>query len=184
MTFDVLTVFLHGLKRWAPRACAALALGAASGCAMVGGVANVVASSTANLFSGTPGPSFLDWKAITLVAAPDVNQNSPLALDLVLGRDQATLDKLLTLPAAKWFASKDELQKTYPNSLTVRSWELVPQQVLQLSDEALGSPRVAGMLLFADYLSPGEHRAQLPLTREAFLVELGARSFAVQARPR
>jgi type VI secretion system protein len=176
--------FLISLWNWLPRMAAASLLITVSGCAMVGGVANVVASSTANLFSATPTASFLDWKAMTLVAAPDVNQNSPLALDLVFVRDQATLDKLLTLPAAKWFASKDELQKTYPNTMTVRSWELVPQQVLQLNEEALGSPRVAGMVIYADYLSPGDHRARLPLTREAFLVNLDSRSFSVQARPR
>ncbi len=176
--------FSIGLWHWLPRMAVASLLMTISGCAMVGGMANVVASSTANLFSATPTASFLDWKAMTLVAAPDVNQNSPLALDLVFVRDQATLDKLLTLPAAKWFASKEELQKTYPNTMTVRSWELVPQQVLQLSEEALGSPRVVGMVIFADYLSPGDHRARLPLTREAFLVNLDSRSFSVQARPR
>ena len=176
--------FSHWLQRCSVWSGAALITLAVSGCAMVGGVANVVASSTANLFSGTPGPSFLDWKALTLVAAPDVNQNSPLALDLVFVRDQATLEKLRSLPAAKWFSSKNELMKTYPNAITLRSWELVPQQVLQLSEEALGSPRVACMLLYANYLSPGEHRAQLPLAREAFLVELGAQGFNVQTRPR
>jgi type VI secretion system protein len=162
--------FSIGLWHWLPRMAVASLLMTISGCAMVGGMANVVASSTANLFSATPTASFLDWKAMTLV--------------LVFVRDQATLDKLLTLPAAKWFASKEELQKTYPNTMTVRSWELVPQQVLQLSEEALGSPRVAGMVIFADYLSPGDHRARLPLTREAFLVNLDSRSFSVQARPR
>ena len=183
-----MTPYLKTLSHWLQRCSAwsgaALITLAVSGCAMIGGVANVVASSTANLFSGTLGPSFLDWKALTLVAAPDVNQNSPLALDLVFVRDQATLEKLLSLSASKWFSSKDELMKTYPNAITLRSWELVPQQVLQLSEEALGSPRVAGMLLYANYLSPGEHRAQLPLAREAFLVELGARGFNVQTRPR
>lgn len=74
--------------------------------------------------------------------------------------------------------------KTYPNTFTVRSWELVPQQVLQLSEEALGSPRVAGMLLYANYLSAGDHRAQLPLGRQAFLIELGERGFLVKTRPR
>ena len=102
--------FSHWLQRCSVWSGAALITLAVSGCAMVGGVANVVASSTANLFSGTPGPSFLDWKALTLVAAPDVNQNSPLALDLVFVRDQATLEKLRSLPAAKWFSSKNELQ--------------------------------------------------------------------------
>jgi type VI secretion system protein len=184
MTSFLPSVFKSRLRRGLSCLVAAWALVAVSGCAMVGGVANVVASSTANLFSGTPGPSFLDWKAITLVAAPYANQNSPLAVDLVFVRDAATLEKLLTLPAAKWFASKEELLKTYPNTMTIKSWELVPQQVLQLSEEALGSPRVAGMVLFADYLSPGDHRAQLPLARDAFLVELGVRSFSVQTRPR
>lgn len=184
MTTNLSNVFQHRLPRWPAGLAMAWVLVSACGCSMLGGVANVVASSTANLFSGTPGPSFLDWKAITMVAAPDLNQNSPLALDLVFVRDPATLEKLLTLPATKWFASKDELMKTYPNAMTVKSWELVPQQVLQLSEEALGSPRVAGMVLFADYLNPGDHRAQLPLAREAFLVDLGARSFSVKTRPR
>lgn len=151
---------------------------------MMGSVANVVASSTANMFSGSAGPSFLDWQAISLVAAPDLNQNSPLALDLVFVRDQATLDVLLALPASKWFGSKASLMKTYPNAFTVRSWELVPNQLLQLSEQELGSPRVAGMLMYADYISPGEHRAQLPLSRVAYLVELGAFDFAIKTRPR
>jgi len=184
MSTNLPIVFQSSLTRWL--ACLAMAwvLGSTSGCAMVGGMANVVASTTANLFSGPPGPSFLDWKAITLVAATDVNQNSPLALDLVFVNDSAALEKLLTMPAAKWFASKDELLKTYPNALIIKSWELVPQQVLQLSEEALGSPRVAGMVLFANYFTPGDHRAQLPLGRVAFLVDLNARSFSVKTKPR
>ena len=176
--------FQHRLTRWPARLAMAWVLGSTSGCAMLGGMANVVASTTANLFSGPPGPSFLDWNAITFIAAADVNQNSPLALDLVFVNDSAALEKLLTMPAAKWFASKDELLKTYPNALTIKSWELVPQQVLQLNEEALGSPRVAGMVLFADYLTPGDHRAQLPLGRVAFLVDLNARSFSVKTKPR
>lgn len=183
MTSFKLTALKHVPQNWLAPLAAALVLGSVSGCAMVGGVANVVASSTANLFSGTPGPSYLAWKAITMAAAADVNQNSPLALDLVFVRDSATLEKLLTLPARKWFASKDELIKTYPNGMTVRSWELVPQQVLHLSKEALASPRVVGVVLFADYLSPGDHRAQLPLERETLMVDLGAQSFNVKPLP-
>jgi len=184
MSTNFPNAFQYRLTRWSARLVMAWVLGSTSGCAMVGELANVVASSTANLFSGPPQPSFLDWKAITLVAAADVNQNSPLALDLVFVNDSAALEKLLAMPAAKWFASKDELLKTYPNALVIKSWELVPQQVLQLSEEALGSPRVAGMVMFAGYSTPGDHRAQLPLGRVAFLVDLNARSFSVKTKPR
>lgn len=172
------------LLLWCQRTGLAAMLLAISACTMMGSVANVVASSTANMFSGSASPSFLDWQAITLVAAPDLNQNSPLALDLVFVRDQATLDILLALPASKWFGSKASLMKTYPNAFTVRSWELVPSQFLQLSEQELGSPRVAGMLMYANYFSPGEHRAQLPLSRVAYLVELGAFDFVIKTRPR
>lgn len=184
MTAITFMTIKYRLRCWPVYLVMVLGLLTLSGCAMIGSMANVVVSSTANLFTGSPGPSFLDWKAMTLVAAPDVNQNSPLALDLVFVRDPAALEKLLTMPAAKWFTSKDEILRTYPNALTVKSWELVPQQVLQLSEEALGSPRVTGMVLFADYIAPGDHRAQLPLGSAAFLVDLGARSFSVKAKPR
>jgi type VI secretion system protein len=184
MTAISTTHFKNRLKRWPVYLAIASGLINLSGCAMIGSMANVVASSTANLFTGSPGPAFLDWKAMTLVAAPDVNQNSPLAIDLVFVRDAAALEKILTLPAAKWFASKDEILKTYPNAFTIKSWELVPQQVLQLSEDALGSPRVNGMVLFADYITPGDHRALLPMGSAAFLVDLDARSFSVKSKPR
>ena len=158
--------------------------GLLQGCAMLGGMANVAASSATNLFSDGPTPSFLDWKAMTVIAAPDANQDSPLSFDLVFVRDSATLEKLLAVPASRWFSSKQELQNTYPNAILIRSWELVPQQILQLSEDDLGSPRVAGILIYADYLGPGDHRIQLPRTRESFLVELGPHSFSVRTRPR
>jgi hypothetical protein len=39
------------------------------------------------------------------------------------------------------------------------------------------------MVLFADYLTPGDHRAQLPLGKVSFLVDLGARSFSFKTKP-
>lgn len=169
---------------WLVAAAALLAAGALSGCSTVGSVAKVIAASTADAFSGGPSASYLDWKGMTVIAQPEANQNSPVALDLVFVRDAATLEKLSALPAARWFATRSDLQKTYPEGFTLRSWELVPRQVLQLTEEQLGSPRVAGVLIFADYLSPGEHRALLPNVRNGFLVDLGASGFTAVARAR
>ena len=89
----------------------------------------------------------------------------------------------MTLRAARWFDSRDELQKTFPGAMTVRSWEMVPRQVLRLSEDDLGSPRIAGVLIFANYLTPGEHRIRLPYSPEGFLVQLGERGFSAGVRP-
>ena len=48
------------------------------------------------------------------MADADANLNSPVALDLVFVRDLATLDKLQALPAARWFATRADLQRSFP----------------------------------------------------------------------
>jgi type VI secretion system protein len=150
-----------------------------SGCGTVGSVASVVASDAANAFSRPAAPSYLDWKGLMVLADADANLNSAVALDIVFVRDQSTLDKLSALPAARWFATRSAQQDTYPNALTVRSLELVPRQRLLLPEKELGSPRVAGVLLFANYHTPGDHRVRLPAVRDGGLVRLGARGFSV-----
>lgn len=170
-----------------PRAVLALLLaGGLSGCGTVGGVANVLASSAANAMTPPAAPTYLRWRGLRIVADADANANTPVALDLVFVRDKPTLDALLALPAGRWFATRNEWLRSHPGALTVRSLELVPRQALRLSERDLGSPLVAGVLLFADYTAPGEHRARLPdLTQptEGGLVRLSARGFSVTAEP-
>ncbi len=149
------------------------------GCGTVGSVATVVASSVANAFSAEPQPAYLDWKGLMVAADAEANANSAIALDIVFVRDQQTLEKLLLVPAARWFATREEWLRSFPAALTVRSLELVPSQTLRLTEAELGSPRVAGVLLFANYLSPGEHRLRLPTLRDGALVQLGPVEFTV-----
>ncbi|WP_051378678.1 hypothetical protein [Derxia gummosa] len=155
--------------------------GLLGGCSTVGDMASVVASSTANAFSGGASPAFLRWKGLLVVADPDANDNSAVALDIVFAADAGTLDRLLALPANKWFATRAELLRSFPAALAVRSYEFVPGQTRRLTEQELGSPRVAGVVLFADYRGPGEHRQRLPAVREGGLVALGARDFNITA---
>lgn len=150
-----------------------------SACSTLGSVAQVLASATANAFSSEPRPAYLDWQGLMIAADADANLDSPVALDIVFVRDNTTLEKVQVLPAIKWFADRAELQRTFADALIVRSVEMVPRQVMRLSEQDLGSPRVAGVLLFADYATPGEHRIRLTSLREGVLVRLGARTFTV-----
>jgi type VI secretion system protein len=154
-----------------------------AGCGTVGSVVSVVASDTANAFDRPAAPTYLNWKGLMVLADADTNQNSAIALDIVFVRDQPTLDKLSSISAARWFATRMEQLGTYPDALSVRSLELVPGQRLVLPESELGSPRVAGVLLFANYRAPGEHRVRLPAVRNGGLVRLGARDFTVTEHP-
>lgn len=135
-------------------------------------------SAGLNLF-GPAGTAYLDWKGLLVTAESDANQNSPVALDIVFIADPAMLEKLSALPASRWFAVRQDYLKTYPTALSAYSLELVPGQTRLLSAKELGSPRVAGVLLFADYGTPGEHRLRLPPVPAGGQVLLGERSFTV-----
>src|ERR1043166_2314528 len=52
--------------------------------------------------------------------APALNENAPVAVDLVVVYDAKVLDALLKLPAAEWFTKKQQFVKDYPNGLDVQ----------------------------------------------------------------
>jgi type VI secretion system protein len=125
-----------------------------------------------------------DWRGVTITAADDANQNSPVAVDLVFVRDQALLDTLATTPAARWFTSRGDIVKSFPEGVGVLSYELVPRQSIRVPEEAFAKQRAFGVLAFASYPPPGEHRLRLKLDAEAYLVQLGATGFkASEVKP-
>jgi hypothetical protein len=88
-----------------------------------------------------------------------------------------------TLPAVKWFATRGEMEKTYPQSVIYKSFEVAPGQTLRIAASDLGSGRVSGVMMYADYLTPGEHRIRVDQLQGAVLVQLGTRDFTVTAQP-
>lgn len=128
-------------------------------------------------FKGTK----LGWSDVTLSAAPDANQNSPIAVDVVLVFEDDMLAKLVELPAAKWFAARADLRKTFPKSLSYRTWELVPGQTIKVPGESFGSPRVVGVLIYADYSIPGAHRVRVEALKDALLVRFEKQTFDASA---
>lgn len=149
------------------RAVAALAILLLAGCSLPGFLS----------FKGTK----LGWDEVDLSAAPTANQNSPVALDIVLVLDEPMIDRLAELPAAKWFGARADLQKTYPKALSYRSWELVPGQTLRVPGDSFGSPRVVAVFVFANYTSPGAHRVRVEELKKPIVVRLEAQAFEVTA---
>ena len=153
--------------------CAAFMLG---GC---GAMSSMVAGAR-SMAGMAPKPIAPAWKSLILSAANDANGNSAVAIDLVLAKDAAALESLETLPAAKWFAMRTDLQKTFPDTLAVMRFELVPSQTVKLDEKQLDSQRALGAFIFANYASPGEHRARLLMNTEGYVVQLNEQSFKLR----
>ena len=95
---------------------------------------------------------------VQVTVAPDANEDSPVAVDLVVLYDKKLLDELLKMPASQWFTGKAQFLADHGRQVGVQGWEWVPgQKVAPLSiDYKAGAKQV---VLFADYHSVGEHRA-------------------------
>ncbi len=149
-----------------------------TGCSTVGKWTDSLIAAGASLVgAGKPRPVAAPWKSVTVVATADANQNSPVALDLVFIRDPALLDTLSATPAAQWFATRSDTQRTFPEGLGVVSLELVPGQVLSLADSAQIHQPALAILAFASYPPPGEHRQRLQPKADGYVLQLGPRGF-------
>lgn len=151
----------------------ALAVLAASLLAGCGALATIGA-----LAGGAPRAVKPGWNTLALAAAVDANTNSALAVDVVLVKDKALLESLAGMSAAKYFAARADLQRTFPAALTVLAVEITPGQVIRLDPNRYSGERVWAALAFANYANPGEHRERLLLNNGGYVLQLNAQGFA------
>lgn len=110
---------------------------------------------------------------------PGANENSAVAVDLVVVYDQKLADELLKLPAVKWFSSRDQYKKDHGDQLDADNrWEWVPGQAVppQSISYRAGARKV---LLFANYDTQGDHREAIN-PQQPFHLVLGERDFIVE----
>lgn len=109
-----------------------------------------VASATRSMFGGT--------LPFGVTVESDANENSAVAVDLLVVYDTKLVDQLLQLTAADWFRKqRTQFLKDHPNQVDLHSWEWVPSQEfrkLSVSYQA-GARKI---VLFADYGTDGAHR--------------------------
>lgn len=106
-----------------------------------------------------------------VTVAPDANENSAVAVDLVVVYDTKVLDQLMKLRASEWFARKQQFLNDFSNEVTVRGWEWVPSQAVDEQSIAYRSG-ARKVVLFADYHTEGDHRASVD-PQQSFHLVLG-----------
>ena len=128
-----------------------------------------------------PKPVKPDWESLTFAAADDANDNTALAVDVVLVKDKTVLDALMAMPAAKYFSTTASMQRTYPEGMHVVSLEIVPGQLLHVAPSQYKNEKAWGALAFANYATPGDHRERLMLDRAGYVLQFGAQGFSATA---
>lgn len=139
----------------------------------------VAAISAACLLTGCAmfgGPKAVkpDWKTLHVVTAVDANNDSPLAIDLVLITERALVDGVAALTAAQYFAARDDMRRSQPDALVVHSLELAPGQSFEIDPKPFRARKGWAALMFANYGTPGAHRYRLQLDSSGYLLQLNA----------
>lgn len=108
-----------------------------------------------------------------------VNNNSPIAVDVLFIHDKKKLAELLRIPAKEWFRQKSQIKKDAQGDpgFTLWEWEWVPGQNVPVQHLPL-QPQARAGLIFANYQTPGEHRARIA-PHEDILLDLGRNDFSM-----
>ena len=108
-------------------------------------------------------------EGIQFQVAPRANRNAPVALDLVLIFDPTLLQMVRKFSAAQWFEHKEQLMQRFPEQLLTWEWEVVPGAAPGPFSLPKQASDALGVLLFANYGTPGLHSARLDPYRRVLI---------------
>lgn len=108
--------------------------------------------------------------------APNANLNNPIAVEVLLVYDDVLLEMLAATNANMWFMNRSQFRQDYPEGFDAWYWEWVPGQEV-LPEKLPLKAKAKAILVFANYVVGGDHRARLDSVKSATLV-FGERSFA------
>lgn len=103
----------------------------------------------------------LSMQSVSIYAEPDANQNSAIAVDLVLVYNQELLKVVGKMSAGQYFASSKQLLLDNPSLLDIWHWELIPGQIVDNFAPPQDKGDAYGGYVFANYLTPGDHRVKV-----------------------
>lgn len=95
---------------------------------------------------------------IQVIISPGANEDSALAVDLIVAYDEKIIDELLKISARKWFEGRAQFLRDHPEKIRHWTWEWTPGQEVEPLEVSYGIG-AKQVVVFADYLVPGDHRA-------------------------
>ena len=117
---------------------------------------------------------------VSFRVADDVNDSSPVTLHILIPYKDDLLAELSKMSAEDYFKKSDQIKLDNAGNLDVFTWDLIRSQ--KLDDEPIVPTKVsgAGVLVFAHYSTPGDHRIAIA-DDEAVLIKLDKSDFSVES---
>jgi len=107
------------------------------------------------------GTTFGGSRQVEFRIPEKLNNDTPVAVELVVVYDPAVEKQLLELPARTWFATREQYKRDFSSEqLETWKWEWTPGQsaMPQTFTYQVGA---LSTFLFASYASPGDHRIRV-----------------------
>ena len=132
-------------------------------------------------FLNRPRSLFGGKLPVQVVIPPNVNEDSPVAVDLVLIQKKKLIDKILEKSAREWFGGREQFRRDFPGGYSVASWEWIPGQEVPLLEVPVKRGTKTG-IVFVDLFTPGQHRVRID-PRKPLRLEISAASFTAEEAP-
>ncbi|HLJ65383.1 MAG TPA: hypothetical protein VKT70_14810 [Stellaceae bacterium] len=117
-------------------------------------------------------------RVIEFDVAPRANQDNPIAVDIVYVFNPQLAAELGGMTAHDWFLHRDQTRQAFPTDFDLKSFEFVPGQKGPVDEVPSRARTAVAAFVFADYASPGTHRARID-GLERILLRLGDTDFLV-----
>jgi hypothetical protein len=124
------------------------------------------------------GALFGGETTVAVSVAADLNEDFPLAVELVYAYEKKLAGELAGKTAADWFAGREQFARDHPGAFESWRWEWVPGQP---AHDVRVEYRVGAQppFVFAGYSAKGDHRQQVPIGQD-FALLLGRTDFEVK----
>jgi len=145
---------------------------------VIGGMSGCANDSFKSIFSMQIAKVWLTKASFKV--ADDVNDSSPVTLHILIPYTTELFTDLSKMSAEDYFKKSDQIKLDSAGNLDVFAWDLIRSQNLQ--DEPISPTKVsgAGVLVFARYSTPGDHRIAIA-DDESVLIKLDKGDFSIES---
>jgi hypothetical protein len=131
--------------------------------------------------------SGVSLEEVAISVEEDMNNSGALKVHVVIVYEESLAEELRKMSSRTYFRMVDQLVKDYPDKMKILEWELVAKKrLIPATKVKYPSDHMTPLaaFVFADYSSPGEHRARIPNYCEKVKIILNKEDLDMQRHSR
>lgn len=117
---------------------------------------DIINSISGSLFSSKSKPLWL--RSISIQSDENINDFSPVRIHVVFAYEQGVYDKLIKMNSDTYFNQSEQLKEDFNEAMQIFEWDVIRNQIINDQKIIPQKPTGSGIIVFANYLSPGMHR--------------------------